>query len=82
MSADNGYTVMPHPDGGWALAHYMGDSEATVRPEQTAFPTVVSAMAEYYSDNGYMGKYWSEYGLGVGIDASIALAKEKDEQGN
>lgn len=80
MSADNGVMLLPHPgpNGGYALVGYMASSERPVvaRLDHTRFPTVEDALIEYANHTGYMGRYWSEYGLSIPQETVEYMVKE------
>lgn len=76
MSADNGWKIVVHPNGGWMLAHWIGDTAPQVRPEAKSYPTVGQAVVAYCQHNGYGDLYYSEYGLSLSIEARDALRKE------
>jgi hypothetical protein len=71
MSADNGWVIMPHPKGGYALVMYFASSEGpvVVKEDEPSYPTVEAAFTEYYPKQNT--KYWSEYGLHVNVPRNI-----------
>lgn len=59
MSADNGYIIRKHPEGGFAAVMFFAsdDGYPLVRPERhLSFPSVAAAIESVEDD-------WTEYGI-------------------
>lgn len=80
MSADNGYVLRKHPNGGFSLMMYFAsdeNSDTTPTEQSESFPTMEAALKEFaegqdWSDADRRGsgypRYYCEYGLQIHLE--------------